>query len=208
MIKKRLLIIFIKNPELGKCKTRLAATVGDEKALQFYKKMLERTHEVVLPVNAHKTVFYSGFIDKNDQWAENNQFSKALQKAGDLGDKMNLAFEESFKAGYESICIIGSDCYELDTETISNAFSILENKDAVIGPSTDGGYYLIGMNRLIPEVFTNKKWSTETVSADSIDDFRNLHISFGELQALTDIDTEEDLKTMPAEVVEKFMVVV
>ncbi len=205
MTKNRLLIIFVKNPELGKCKTRLAATIGDQKALHFYKKMLERTREVATAVDAHKTVFYSSFVDKTDQWPENRDFSKALQQKGDLGDKMRLAFEESFNAGYQSICIIGSDCYELDSQTINKAFQILEIKDAVIGPSTDGGYYLIGMNQLVAEVFSNKNWSTETVNSDTILDFDNLNISYGKLQPLTDIDTEEDLKTMPKEIVEKFV---
>ncbi len=205
MIKNRLLIIFIKNPELGKCKTRLAATVGDKKALQFYRKMLEKTLEVTTEVSAHKTIFYSSFVDKNDQWPENGDFSKSLQKEGDLGQKMKVAFEEAFEAGYQSICIIGSDCYELDSRTIDKAFEILETKDAVLGPSTDGGYYLLGMNHLIAEVFSNKNWSTKTVIGDTIHDFQRLLISYGKLQALTDIDTEEDLKTMPTEVVERFL---
>ena len=206
MTKNRLLIIFIKNPELGKCKTRLAATIGDQKALQLYKEMLDRTREIASIVSAHKTVFYSSFIDKNDNWPENDHFSKSLQQKGDLGDKMRLAFEQSFQAGYDSICIIGSDCYELDSQTINKAFQILETKDAVIGPSTDGGYYLIGMNHLIPEVFSNKNWSTKTVSSDTIDDFTNLKISYGKLQVLTDIDTEEDLKTMPLALVKRFLI--
>ena len=87
MTDKRLLIIFVKNPELGKCKTRLAATVGDEKALRFYEKMLERTLEVVTPAKANKAIYYSSFIDKNDLWPENEGFTKEIQLNGDLGSK-------------------------------------------------------------------------------------------------------------------------
>ncbi len=205
MTKKRLLIIFVKNPELGKCKTRLAATIGDENALLFYKKMLERTLAVVKPAEAHKAVFYSSFIDRNDLWPENENFLKKLQVEGDLGLKMMKAFEASFKAGYESVCVIGSDCYELDTSTLNNAFEALVSKNAVIGPSTDGGYYLLGMNYLIPEVFKNKEWSTASVANSTKNDFEKLRISYNELQPLTDIDTEEDLKTIPAEVAAKYI---
>ncbi|MBK6263624.1 TIGR04282 family arsenosugar biosynthesis glycosyltransferase [Marivirga sp. S37H4] len=196
MNNNRLLIIFVKNPELGKCKTRLAATIGDEKALQFYQQMLERTKEVATSANSQKAVYYSSFIDENDLWP-NEVFSKHLQIKGELGIKMSQAFENSFKAGYTSVCIIGSDCYELDTKTINEAFKVLENKQAVIGPSTDGGYYLLGMNQLIPGVFENKEWSTATVSAETLNDFEQLNISYSKLKVLTDIDTEEDLKTIP-----------
>lgn len=208
MNNKRLLIIFVKNPELGKCKTRLAATIGDEKALRFYKKMLERTLEVVTPAKAQKAVYYSSFIDNKDLWPESDNFTKRVQISGDLGLKMSTAFSEAFQQGYQSVCIIGSDCYELDTSIIDQAFEALQNTDAVIGPSTDGGYYLLGMNHLIPEVFNNKKWSTETVTPDTEQDFKQLKISYTKLKALPDIDTEEDLTTMPAEVVQKFLEVV
>ncbi|GAA5026620.1 hypothetical protein GCM10011506_12420 [Marivirga lumbricoides] len=205
MTDKRLLIIFVKNPELGKCKTRLAATVGDEKALRFYEKMLERTLEVVTPAKANKAIYYSSFIDKNDLWPENERFNKGIQINGDLGSKMSAAFSEAFQQGYTSVCIIGSDCYKLDTSIIDKAFEALQNKDAVIGPSTDGGYYLLGMNHLITEVFENKEWSTDSVCLETEKDFRKLHLSFSKLQALTDIDTEEDLKTIPEEVVTSFL---
>lgn len=204
MNKGRLLIIFVKNPELGKCKTRLAATVGDEKALRFYKKMLERTLEVVTPAKAQKAIYYSSFIDKNDLWPENEVFFKKMQVNGELGYKMATAFSEAFKSGYQSVCIIGSDCYELNTTIINEAFDILDDKEAVIGPSTDGGYYLLGMNQLIPEVFESKEWSTDTVCIQTEEDFKNLGISYSKLEALTDIDTEEDLKTIPEEVVKGF----
>lgn len=158
MINNRLLIIFVKNPELGKCKTRLAATIGDEKALTFYKNMLIRTKEVAEQVNADKAIYYSSFIDQNDIWSIHPPFYKFLQSPSpDLGIKMQSAFEDAFKSGYESVCIIGSDCYALDEDIIEQAFEALINQDAVLGPSNDGGYYLLGMKRLIPEVFVDKE---------------------------------------------------
>lgn len=198
MNKKHLLIIFVKNPELGKCKTRLAATIGDEKALNFYRNMLKRTREVAEKVDADKAIYYSSFIDKNDLWSNEPSFYKSLQNENpDLGIKMQSAFEEAFQDGYDSVCIIGSDCYALDEKVIEKAFKSLENKDAVLGPSNDGGYYLLGMKQLHNQLFVNKEWSTESVASDTINDFRNLKLSFDLLDELTDIDNEEDLRSIP-----------
>ncbi|WKK75408.2 TIGR04282 family arsenosugar biosynthesis glycosyltransferase [Marivirga salinae] len=200
MNKKRLLIIFVKNPELGKCKTRLAATIGDEKALNFYKNMLVRTKEVTVHVNSDKAVYYSSFIDENDLWPNQAPFYKHLQyKNTDLGIKMQSAFEEAFQSGYESVCIIGSDCYALDEKVIKKAFDALENQETVLGPCKDGGYYLLGMNKLYPEFFRNKNWSTETVTPDTIRDFIDLRLNYSLLDELIDIDNEEDLNSLPKE---------
>jgi rSAM/selenodomain-associated transferase 1 len=206
MNKKRLLIIFVKNPELGKCKTRLAATIGDEKALNFYKNMLKRTKEVAEKVDADKAIYYSSFIDNNDLWPNESLFYKFLQNENpDLGIKMQSAFEEAFQDGYESICIMGSDCYALDEKVIEQAFKSLESKDAVLGPSNDGGYYLLGMNQLHTELFKNKEWSTDSVAFDTMQDFKNLNLKFELLNELTDIDNEEDLNTLPNDIIEQFL---
>ncbi|MDX1371852.1 MAG: DUF2064 domain-containing protein, partial [Nitrososphaeraceae archaeon] len=111
MSEENLLLIFVKNPELGKCKTRLAATIGDIKALAFYKNMLLHTKDIVDKVDAQKTVYYSSYIDHNDLWPNSSEFNKAKQAKGDLGSKMKAAFEEGFNSGYKRICIIGSDCF-------------------------------------------------------------------------------------------------
>jgi rSAM/selenodomain-associated transferase 1 len=206
MNKKRLLIIFVKNPELGKCKTRLAATIGDQKALNFYKNMLKRTKEVAEKVYADKAIYYSSFIDDNDFWPNKPPFYKQLQNQNpDLGIKMQSAFEEAFQSGYESVCVIGSDCYALNEKVIEQAFTSLETQDTVLGPSNDGGYYLLGMNELHTQLFRNKEWSTDSVASDTINDFRNLKLSFDLLDELTDIDNEEDLNTLPNDVIEEFL---
>tara|TARA_R110000796_G_scaffold118864_1_gene232783 strand:- start:158209 stop:158826 length:618 start_codon:yes stop_codon:yes gene_type:complete len=189
---KALLIIFVKNPVLGKAKTRLAATVGEEAALAIYKRLLERTKSITQPLAVDKTVFYDRDLGKNDLWSVEG-FSKALQTKGGLGEKMLAAVQSAFQQGYERICVIGSDCYDLTTEILEEAFSALEKHDAVIGEAVDGGYYLIGMNRLITEVFQNKKWSTEEVFPSTIQDFKNKGLSYFQLPVLNDVDTEEDL---------------
>lgn len=192
MPNKNAIILFTKNPELGKVKTRLAKTIGDERALEIYKKLLTHTQSIVDPIDADKFVFYSDTINDNDQW-NNADYHKKLQFNGDLGQRMSAAFQEVFSLGYESVCIIGSDCYELTSATITEAFSILANNDVVIGPTFDGGYYLLGMKLLHKPLFQNKNWSTETVFSDTANDFKTLSLSSYSLIKLSDIDEEKDL---------------
>ena len=185
------LIIFVRKPELGKVKTRLAATMGDKKALSIYKELLQHTYNITYPVDADKFVFYYNETDDNDMW-KGDGFNKRLQSNGDLGSKMKDAFAALFNEGYQQVVIIGSDCFELTTAIINDAFVRLEKNDVVIGPSTDRGYYLLGMKQLLSFVFNNKRWSTEHVFEETITELQKEHISYHTLTYLTDVDTEED----------------
>lgn len=189
---KNAIILFTKNPELGKVKTRLARTIGNDKALAIYKKLLAHTQIIVTPLQADKFVFYSDKINFDDDWS-NDDFIKKVQSGADLGERMRHAFQSVFNQGYENICIIGSDCYELNTAIIATAFEKLNEYDTVIGPTFDGGYYLLGMKTFYPDFFENKIWSTETVFDDTIIDFKDLNLSYAVLTKLTDIDEEKDL---------------
>ncbi|MFM9837610.1 MAG: TIGR04282 family arsenosugar biosynthesis glycosyltransferase [Cyclobacteriaceae bacterium] len=189
---KNLLILFYRNPELGKVKTRLAKTIGDEKALAIYLRLSAHTRTITQDLSVDKVVYYSHFVDTGDAWP-NSSFQKKVQRGNDLGEKMQNAFAEEFKNGYESICIIGTDCLELTNEILTQALDQLENHDAVIGPANDGGYYLLGMKKLIPALFQNKNWSTDSVATDTINDFKILGLSFAQLLPLTDVDEEKDL---------------
>jgi uncharacterized protein len=189
------LIIFVKNPEIGKVKTRLAESIGDERALEVYHKLLERTLAITQPLAMDKFVYYSPEIIHDDLWNE-ALFYKAQQSDGDLGTKMQTAFEQRFAVGYQRVCIIGSDCYELNSQIIEQAFLELRQHDTVIGPSTDGGYYLLGMKTLHHELFNSKSWSTDQVSAQTIADIKDQKLSCFLLPELTDIDREDDLRTM------------
>lgn len=190
-----LLLVFVKNPQPGRVKTRLAATVGDQEALRIYLKLLERTRAITLPLSADKMVCYTPEVVANDLW-DNEYYQKTKQSEGDLGERMQLAFAQGFAQGYQHICIIGSDCYELSSAVIEQAFEQLATNDVVIGPSTDGGYYLLGMNRLHPALFTNKTWSTASVGPATMRDLAALQLRGYELPTLTDVDEEDDLKTM------------
>ena len=188
---KSLLIIFYRNPKIGKVKTRLAATLGNQKALEIYRKLSWHTKTITEDLNLDKIVFYSDVIDLMDIWP-NATFLKAFQEGEDLGEKMKNAFVAGFETGYTSICIIGTDCFELTGEIITQAFEVLKSADAVIGPAGDGGYYLLGMNGP-SDVFQNKNWSTETVLQETIHDFESLGLHYFLLQELKDVDTEDDL---------------
>ena len=192
---KQLLIIFVKNPQLGKVKTRLAADVGDERALEIYCRLISKTHEVTKSGGFDKWVFYSDVREENDLWQSG--YEKKLQQGGNLGERISNAFQAGFEHGYNRVCIIGSDCYELDTDTISNAFKELDNHDFVIGPANDGGYYLLGMNTFYSELFLGVDWSTEKVLDQTIAGVTKAEKQYHLLPVLTDIDTLEDLQQFP-----------
>ena len=177
---------------MGKVKTRLAATLGNEKALEVFEKLALHTKKVTEKLTMDKIVFYSDSIDLMDIWP-NATYLKAMQRGKDLGQKMKNAFLAGFETGYSSICIIGTDCFEIQDEVIQEAFEALNTTDAVIGPARDGGYYLLGMNKPQAAVFQNKQWSTETVFQETIRDFESLDMRYVKLRELGDVDTEDDL---------------
>jgi len=191
---KKALIIFARNPELGKCKTRLAKTIGDENALDIYKTLLQHTATIATGVKADQFVYYSEHIHKNDTWNDTT-FRKKLQQGDDLGERMRHAFSDLFQNNYEKVIIIGSDILDLTTNIINDAYSQLEHHDVVIGPAKDGGYYLLGMKTLHANLFENKSWGTATVLNDSLKNLENKSVHL--LEELNDIDTFEDIKDYP-----------
>lgn len=185
------IIIFVRRPELGKVKTRLAAGIGDENALKVYNDLLLHTKSIVKNLSAAKFIFYNDQSAEEDLWSE-ERFYKKIQAGNTLGEKMENAFKTLFKEGYEKIIIIGSDCFELDESLINKAFEQLGKNDVVIGPANDGGYYLLGMREFYSFLFLNKKWSTDEVFSDTLKDIEANNLSYFQLSMLTDVDTEED----------------
>lgn len=188
---KNALIIFTRNPELGKCKTRLAKTIGNQNALEVYKHLLKHTAKVSKEVNADRFVFYSEAIIENDIW-DKNYFNKKIQKGTDLGERMFNAFKFLLEAGYKNVVIIGSDLLDLNASLIDEAFQNLEKNDAVIGPAQDGGYYLLGLKNIHQNIFKNKDWGTSSVREATLNDLINNNIYL--LKELNDIDTFDDIK--------------
>jgi len=186
-----LLLIFTRNPELGKVKTRLAKGVGQENALIIYKELLQHTHDVVVKNSCTKRVGYSVKIRENDIW-EASLFQKFKQEGDDLGQRMEQAFSEAFSDNYKKVVIVGSDLYDLRPYHLEQAFDALTKHDAVIGPAKDGGYYLLGMRVFIADVFKNKEWGGETVLNKTLQDLTSYNVHT--LEGLNDIDFAEDLK--------------
>ena len=190
---KKALIIFTRNPELGKVKTRLAKSVGDESALKIYKFLLQHTKEITENLKVDKYIFYSETILQNDIWDE-NIYRKKLQTGNDLGERMQTAFSDLFDFGYEKVLIVGSDIYELQQKDIEKAFDALKTNDFAIGPAKDGGYYLLGMKALKSNIFQNKNWGTSTVLEETLKDLENEKYVL--LPEMRDIDYYGDVKNL------------
>ncbi len=189
----RLLVIFTKNPEAGRVKTRLAHAVGDKKALEIYETLREHTALVTAKIEAERQVYYSRFIPSSDLFLT-NKFIAKLQVGEDLGMRMLHAIRTGFETGFSHIVLIGTDCYELSSEILNEAFNALERSDAVVGPAIDGGFYLIGLSGPVPELFLNRQWSTPEVCMETIEILQRFAIPYELLAPLSDIDTVDDLK--------------
>ncbi|MCC2545139.1 TIGR04282 family arsenosugar biosynthesis glycosyltransferase [Hymenobacter sp. BT175] len=189
------LLIFARHPEPGRVKTRLAAGVGDEKALEVYRLLLDRTQLAVTNCRAQATVWLAApaqlpAAPDTPLWPG---FEHRQQVAGDLGEKMRAAFQAAFDQSATAVVIIGTDCPQLTDGHLREAFGALLTHDVVLGPAADGGYYLLGMRRMQPAFFAGKRWSTESVLADTLADAQRLQLKVKLLPELLDIDTAADL---------------
>lgn len=185
------LLIFTRNAELGKVKTRLAKTIGNEKALVVYKDLLLHTMTETHSIDCDKFVFYDSGIVEDDIWSR-EFYQKKLQVNGDLGQRMHDAFEILFEMGYQNCIIVGSDLFDLKAIIIETAFKKLMNHDVAIGPAEDGGYYLLGLKKGHPAIFQNKDWGTDSVFKATMKDLKGQKVCL--LDTLNDIDTFEDLE--------------
>lgn len=195
MIKSKVnnaLCIFAKYPELGKVKTRLAKDVGETKALQIYAKVLNNL------IKEHKNNDYDLHIaftptSKEKEFKQLYSNLKFFSQNGEnLGVKIHNAFRHLLKK-YKKVIIIGSDTPDLSKELINKAFNELNEKEIVLGPCFDGGYYLIGMKKN-HDVFSNIKWSTDSVLNDTINIIERKRLSLVLLSKKHDIDTKDELK--------------
>lgn len=196
-IVKKTLIVFTRYPEPGKTKTRLIPTLGAEGAANLHRQMAEYaiaqakqlsfSHQVSVEVH-----FSGGNLHLMQSWLGNDIIYQS-QIEGDIGLKMSAAFHTAFNHNINHVAIIGSDCPKLNSQLISQAFDVLSQHDLVIGPATDGGYYLIGLRRFIPQLFMGINWSTSKVFQQTIEIADQLNLSVAYLPKLSDIDRPEDL---------------
>lgn len=183
------LIIMIKNPVLGKAKTRIAATTGDEEALRIYKLLLDYTRKVTESTSVDRYLYYSDYLE-DDAWSP-EVFNKRIQASGDLGNRLRDAFYTLSK-DYDKMIVIGSDCAAITPDHIMTAVEALDSSDMVLGPVHDGGYYLLGMNGYHPELISDIEWSTDAVTAQTLSKAESIDLSSIQLETLHDIDYHED----------------
>lgn len=208
-------IIFLKYPEPGKVKTRLAKDIGNEKACAIYKLLTENVIKNVFIKNpsTYDVHFFFTPADKENEikaWLkpilDNEQgfhMQYSPQEGNTLGERMSNAFQQTLhRKDCKRCIIIGTDCPEIDATLIEYAFGVLKEKDIVIGPCEDGGYYLLGMSRpvpvsfkqgFVPDLFIDIDWSTDRVFKQTMEKVRKNNVSCSILKILADIDTQEDL---------------
>lgn len=188
------LIVFIKNPGLGKVKTRLAKSVGDEQALSIYNRLIDITLRETDRLDCKKDIWFSDSDEvSNSVFVTRKSYAQKVQKGDSLGERMLYAFQQSFQNNFEKVIIIGSDCPELRSFMLEKSFQLLDSFDLVIGPAQDGGYYLLGMNGFYPEMFSGINWSTSSVLRETVKRANDSDLLFTLLDELNDIDTIEDL---------------
>ncbi len=190
------LIVFVKFPEPGKVKTRIAKNLGSEKAAEIYSRMAKGVVEKVSGSGAYRTVIYFDPPDREKDiraWLGADGAYFEPQSSGTIGDRMSDAFERVFRGGSLKAVLIGTDVPEINAENVSAAFGVLDDADAVLGPAQDGGYYLVGLRRFEPILFKGIDWNSNSVHIQTLDRIREAHLSYNLLDTLKDIDTSEDV---------------
>jgi len=196
---KNCILFFVKYPEEGLVKTRLSAELNETIAVELYKNfvldLLVMLEEIGLP-------FRICFSPDNSRekfigWL-GDKYTYMLQQGEDLGQRMRNALSQTFAQGFNRAIIIGSDSPDLPADLIHEAFASLDTHDAVIGPSVDGGYYLIGFKNdaFLPEAFAGIQWSTDTVFEETLKILEEAELSVYKLPEWRDIDTFADLRSM------------
>jgi hypothetical protein len=195
----RCLLFFIKSPEKGKVKSRLASVIGDKPAANLYRDFIT---QMLSTLRRGDFPFYICFYPKNAlkglrEWL-GGQYQYIPQKGKDLGERMRNGFIGAFEIGFRRVVLIGSDIPDLPLEFVEEAFTSLKKKDAVIGPALDGGYYLIGFKdkTFSPQVFEGMAWGTETVFGETMNILKKLMQNVHTLPYRRDIDTIEDLRKL------------
>ena len=189
-------IIFGRYPQPGRVKTRLAASIGNEAAADFYRLCAEHTFRQLSPFQNSSVHFYCSDPDdlpKVNEWIAPYLFSIAAQTGASLGERMMNAFDSSFQQGSKKVIIIGTDAPDISSEILQSSIDALDTFDIVIGPALDGGYYLLGMKQLHGDLFKDIPWSTEDVFQKTIEKAHSHNLSVQLLPPLSDIDTIEDL---------------
>lgn len=198
---KNCILFFVKYPAPGKVKTRLAKELGSATAVELYRNFTLDILDTLQNLNINFKIVF----DPPDtrilfqKWLGKN-YSYAPQIGQDLGQKMKNAFQQGFSEGFNKVVLIGSDSPDLPEVLLRSALSVLETHDVVIGPASDGGYYLIGFSQkaFLPEVFEGICWSSHSVSMQTINILKKYLRRPYLLPLWHDVDTLDDLKSLVA----------
>jgi uncharacterized protein len=197
--KSGILLVFVKYPEPGKVKTRLAEKLGAEVAAELYREWIGSVLRNVQPVREEVRIV--GYFDgaTADRFSEWNSLVDDWRKqpAGDLGIRLAEGFEWGHRRG-QPVIAIGTDCLDLTAEHVESALQRLRECDAVFGPTTDGGYYLVGTRAHVPGLFDRVRWSSPNTLADQLARCQVIGLRHSPLEELTDIDTAEDWRAYQA----------
>jgi uncharacterized protein len=191
------IIVFGRYPRVGSVKTRLGKSIGFEKAAAIYKKLLRHSLNAVKGVGAsvHRYLYVAdgGDVLAMKKWTKDS-FSCFAQCSGDLGKRIKKAINSVIRNGASKVIVVGSDTPDISSSLLKEAIDNLDNHDLVIGPSRDGGYYLIGLKKAQDHLFEGIDWSTKSVFSQTLSKAKNKVLSVYKMRELPDIDTEFDLK--------------
>jgi len=187
-------VLMLKAPRLGTVKTRLAATIGPREAARIYRLLAER-QLAAIPPEWKVEVHFAPAEARSEMraWLGPRPLLFA-QAEGDLGARLIHAIADTFARGAQASLVIGGDCPELDASTLHAAAAALRQAPIVLGPATDGGYYLIGLDQPRPALFADIPWSTERVLAATLEQAKSLNLITHLLSQKSDVDTFEDLR--------------
>ncbi|MEN8257509.1 MAG: TIGR04282 family arsenosugar biosynthesis glycosyltransferase [Thermodesulfobacteriota bacterium] len=191
-------IIFSRYPRPGASKTRLIPHLGPEGAAGLQRRMTEAVAgQAACLGQVHVELAMAGATeDEMASWL-GKQFPWQQQVGEDLGQRMDFAFGQAFKRGFQRVVIVGADCPELSTDMITQAFQELREKELVLGPTSDGGYYLVGLRRPAPALFAGISWGSDRVLVQTLAIARKQGLPPALLAKLSDVDLPDDLKKLP-----------
>jgi rSAM/selenodomain-associated transferase 1 len=187
------LIIIAKRPRAGHVKTRLNGHLPETKIVEIYSFLLEQTIRKLRSIKDVDT-FIAYAPESAGEYFAHFGIELIQLDESDLGAGMFKAFHSVFSAGYRKVVLIGADIPDVSPAIILNALQLLSTKDLVFGPARDGGYYLIGMRKLINEVFDKVPWSSDQTLEISLRRSKQHNYSVGFTETLSDIDTIDDVK--------------
>jgi len=195
---KNCVLFFVKYPVEGRVKTRLAEQIGQDTAADLYRNFVTDILATLKSLDANfKIVFdLGGSQDQFQQWL-GKEYPYIPQVGQHLGQRMKNAFLQAFSEGFNSVVVIGSDSPDLPEEYLELAFGALDTNDVVIGPSSDGGYYLMGFTRnsFLPDAFERISWSSNKVLEQTVNILKQYRQSLYLLPQWHDVDTVTDLES-------------